>query len=218
MARQSVTQHLSVLESANLVSTIRHGRMKLHYLNPIPLHEIQDRWIQAFEYRRHFRRWGALKHKAEETMADKPTFVYVTYIEAHQNGGSCADNADLTAKYGVMAERLGLASGDRVGTADGTLGDVADVVGGCDRGGGAASTGDLRQSRSNLPWSGSTSSRTQDIVQLTVAREGLADQDEYEAASCTVCPISRSCLETGHVLAGALGDARRDVPCNHMTH
>ena len=38
MARQSVSQHLSVLESANLVSTVRHGRRKLHYLNPVPLH------------------------------------------------------------------------------------------------------------------------------------------------------------------------------------
>ena len=46
MARQSATQHLSVLEAANLVSTVRRGREKLHYLNPVPLHEIQERWIE----------------------------------------------------------------------------------------------------------------------------------------------------------------------------
>ena len=45
MARQSATQHLGVLEAANLISTIRRGREKLHYLNPVPLWEIQERWI-----------------------------------------------------------------------------------------------------------------------------------------------------------------------------
>ena len=49
MARQSATQHLDVLEAANLVSTVRRGREKLHYLNPVPLHEIQERWIDKFE-------------------------------------------------------------------------------------------------------------------------------------------------------------------------
>ena len=49
MARQSATQHLAVLEAANLVSTVRQGREKLHYLNPVPLHEIQERWIDKFE-------------------------------------------------------------------------------------------------------------------------------------------------------------------------
>ena len=49
MARQSATQHLGVLEAANLVSTVRRGREKLHYLNPVPLHEIQERWIDKFE-------------------------------------------------------------------------------------------------------------------------------------------------------------------------
>src|SRR5512144_66183 len=49
MARQSATQHLDLLEAANLVSTVRRGRRKLHYLNPVPLHEIQQRWIERFE-------------------------------------------------------------------------------------------------------------------------------------------------------------------------
>src|SRR6516165_10492241 len=49
MARQSATQHLDVLEAANLVSTVRRGREKLHYLNPVPLQEIYERWIAKFE-------------------------------------------------------------------------------------------------------------------------------------------------------------------------
>ena len=49
MTRQAVTQHLELLEEANLVATTRRGREKLHFLNPVPLQEIYDRWIQKFE-------------------------------------------------------------------------------------------------------------------------------------------------------------------------
>src|SRR3954471_23341416 len=49
MTRQGVTQHLSVLEAANLVTTLRRGREKLHFLNPVPLQEIYERWIAKFE-------------------------------------------------------------------------------------------------------------------------------------------------------------------------
>jgi DNA-binding transcriptional ArsR family regulator len=49
MTRQAVTQHLDVLEAANLVATARRGREKLHFLNPVPLQEIYDRWIAKFE-------------------------------------------------------------------------------------------------------------------------------------------------------------------------
>ncbi|HEU4350201.1 MAG TPA: metalloregulator ArsR/SmtB family transcription factor, partial [Actinoplanes sp.] len=49
MTRQSATQHLAVLEGANLISSVRRGREKLHYLNPVPLHEMQERWIDKFE-------------------------------------------------------------------------------------------------------------------------------------------------------------------------
>ena len=49
MTRQAVTKHLAILEDANLVSTIRHGREKLHYLNPVLIHEIGERWIGKFE-------------------------------------------------------------------------------------------------------------------------------------------------------------------------
>ena len=49
MTRQAVTQHLQLLEEANLVAIVLQGREKLHYLNPVPLHEIYERWIAKFE-------------------------------------------------------------------------------------------------------------------------------------------------------------------------
>ena len=49
MTRQAVTQHLQQLEQANLVAIVWQGREKLHYLNPVPLHEIHERWIEKFE-------------------------------------------------------------------------------------------------------------------------------------------------------------------------
>src|SRR4051794_39634404 len=68
MARQSATQHLGVLEAANLISTRRQGRQKLHHLNVVPLHEIQERWIDRFE-RPGLRALSAIKQRAEEAMS-----------------------------------------------------------------------------------------------------------------------------------------------------
>jgi DNA-binding transcriptional ArsR family regulator len=49
MTRQAVSKHLVILEEANLVATVKKGREKLHYLNPVPIHEIGERWIGKFE-------------------------------------------------------------------------------------------------------------------------------------------------------------------------
>lgn len=49
MTRQAVSKHLAILEGANLVATVWRGREKLHYLNPVPIHYIADRWIGKFE-------------------------------------------------------------------------------------------------------------------------------------------------------------------------
>ncbi len=49
MTRQAVTRHLKLLEEATLVVTIWRGREKLHYLNPMPIHEIAERWIDKYE-------------------------------------------------------------------------------------------------------------------------------------------------------------------------
>jgi len=49
MTRQAVTKHLAGLEEASLVTSFKHGRAKLHYLNPVPIHQIGERWIKKFE-------------------------------------------------------------------------------------------------------------------------------------------------------------------------
>lgn len=78
--RQGVTQHLALLEAAGLISTVRHGRQKLHYLNPVPLHEIYRRWIAKFE-QPELAALSTLKQQLErEDAMDKPKLVYVTYI------------------------------------------------------------------------------------------------------------------------------------------
>jgi DNA-binding transcriptional ArsR family regulator len=52
MARQSATQHIEILEDANLITVVRRGREKLHFMNPVPIHEIYDRWVRKFERQR----------------------------------------------------------------------------------------------------------------------------------------------------------------------
>ena len=53
MTRQGVTQHLALLEAAALIATVRSGRKKLHFLNPVPLQEIYERWIAKSATQRH---------------------------------------------------------------------------------------------------------------------------------------------------------------------
>jgi len=64
MTRQAVTQHLALLGAANLVTVVWHGREKLHYLNPAPLHEIYERWIDKYE-RHHMQALADLKRRLE---------------------------------------------------------------------------------------------------------------------------------------------------------
>lgn len=64
MSRQAVTKHLTILEDANLVAIIKRGRERLHYINPVPIHEIGERWIRKFE-RGRLAALSALKTKLE---------------------------------------------------------------------------------------------------------------------------------------------------------
>lgn len=64
MTRQAVTKHLKILEEANVVVAIRQGREKLHYLNPVPIHEIAERWIGKYE-RSRLRALSELKARLE---------------------------------------------------------------------------------------------------------------------------------------------------------
>lgn len=87
MRRQSASQHLAVLEAANLVTSVRDGRRKLHYLNPVPLREIHTRWIWKFE-ETSLSVLDIIKKRAEEApMAETsagtiPAYVYTIYIRA----------------------------------------------------------------------------------------------------------------------------------------
>ena len=78
MARQSVSKHLAVLEAAGLVTTVRRGREKLHHLNPAPINEISERWIDRYD-RDRVRALADLKRALEDPV-EKPAFVYTTYI------------------------------------------------------------------------------------------------------------------------------------------
>src|SRR3954451_25328283 len=79
MARQSVSQHLAVLEGAGLVVTRRQGREKLHFLNPAPINEISERCPHHYD-RQRLAALADLKHALEDTTMDTPHFVYTTYI------------------------------------------------------------------------------------------------------------------------------------------
>jgi DNA-binding transcriptional ArsR family regulator/uncharacterized protein YndB with AHSA1/START domain len=79
MARQSVSKHLTVLEEANLITTVWRGREKLHYLNAEPINAIADRWINQYD-RARVQTLADLKTALETEPMSSPEFVYTTYI------------------------------------------------------------------------------------------------------------------------------------------
>jgi uncharacterized protein YndB with AHSA1/START domain/DNA-binding transcriptional ArsR family regulator len=79
MARQSVSKHLAILEDAHLVTTVRSGREKLHYLNAAPISDIAERWINRYDQHR-VDALTDLKKALEGPTMNKPEFVYTTYI------------------------------------------------------------------------------------------------------------------------------------------
>jgi uncharacterized protein YndB with AHSA1/START domain/DNA-binding transcriptional ArsR family regulator len=81
MTRQAVSKHLAVLEGANLVTSVRRGREKLHYLNAAPISEISDRWITHYERGRVDALADLKRALEEDPPMDKPSFVYTTYIQ-----------------------------------------------------------------------------------------------------------------------------------------
>ncbi|MDN5667729.1 MAG: metalloregulator ArsR/SmtB family transcription factor [Renibacterium salmoninarum] len=84
MARQSVSKHLAILEHANLISTVKRGREKLHYLNAEPINAIADRWINRYDQRRAAALAdlkSALEHNPMDNSGTDEDFVYTTYIK-----------------------------------------------------------------------------------------------------------------------------------------
>ena len=103
IARQSVSKHLAILEEANLVTTVRRGREKLHYLNAAPINEIAERWITHYD-RPRVRALADLKRALEETpMDDRPSFVYTTYIKTtpEQLWQALTDSAFTERYWGI---------------------------------------------------------------------------------------------------------------------
>jgi len=225
MARQSATQHLGVLEAANLITTVRRGREKLHYLNPVPLWAIQERWIEKFE-RPRLRALSAIKHRAEEdTMADRPDYVYVTYIESTpERVWQALTDADLTAQYWGHSNVSDWQAGspwehrrlDGSGIAD-VIGTVLEAVpprrlamtfDGPDA---DPPNGPSRVTFDIEPY--------HEIVRLTVTHENLADEEALRAISFGwpgVCANLKSLLETGHVLPRAPWEMHAEVRAAQM--
>lgn len=233
MARQSASQHLELLEAANLVTTVRRGREKLHYLNPVPVQEIAERWIDKFE-RPRLAALSTLKRRAEEhdmpeapdaEMNDRPTFRYVTYICATpERVWHALTDADLTAEYwghsNISDWQAG--SGWEHRRTDGS--GIADVIGTVleadpprrlvmtfDGPGAQPSEGPNRVSFEIEPY--------HDIVRVTVTHVNLADTDALEAVSTgwpAVMANLKSLLETGRVLPQPPWEMHADLRAAQM--
>lgn len=220
MARQSATQHLEILQVANLISTIRRGREKLHYLNPVPLWDIHERWIERFESPR-LRALSAIKRRAEEDkMAGRPSFVYVTYIESTaERVWEALTQPELTAAYWGGARNLSdwqIGSSWQHQFADGSVHIAGTVV------------ESAPPQRLAMTWghSGETSPDKvskvtfsiepyHEIIRLTVVHEDLDDEmfKDISQGWPAVLANLKSLLETGHVLPRSPFDlAHQDTP------
>lgn len=123
MRRQSASQHLELLEAANLISTVRSGRRKLHYLNPVPIREIQSRWIWKFE-ESHLATLEDVRRRAEEKSMSEtsvaatgtvPDYVYTTYIRATaEDVWDALTDRDTTARFWGHAQVSEWTVGSRV--------------------------------------------------------------------------------------------------------
>lgn len=214
MTRQSATQHLAVLESANLVSSVWHGRQKLHYLNPVPLDEISGRWLRTFDHPR-LAALERIRRQAEEhPMIERPTFRYVTYVRATpESVWQALTDADLTAAYwghsNVSDWQVGSTWEHRRTDGSGVVDVVGTVLesdpprrlaitfGGVD--GGADDAGDPSVVTFEVD-------AFHEIVRLTVTHTGIPDAANLESAALgwsSVLSNLKTLLETGEVLPQA---------------
>ncbi|WP_433347013.1 ArsR/SmtB family transcription factor [Micromonospora sp. CA-111912] len=208
MARQSATQHLDILVRANLVTVVRRGRERLHYLNPAPIHEIEERWISGFDKPR-LRALSAIKHQAEEhAMTSVPTYAYVTYIRATaEQVWRVLTDADLTARYWGHANLSDWQPGSTWEHQRTDRSGVADVVGKVLT---AEPPSRLVITFEDTPFENREPSVVtflvephQDIVRLTVTHENLANLDMFNGISSgwpAVLSNLKSLLETGDTL------------------
>jgi len=95
MSRQAVTQHLALLEAANLVTTQRQGREKLHYFNPVPIHDLYQRWISKFE-----------QPRLEALRLFKATLEQPTSEEKHHDPDPTVDHPRSSASRAARVRHL----------------------------------------------------------------------------------------------------------------
>lgn len=217
MARQSATQHLDILQQANLVSVVRRGRERLHYLNPAPIHEIEQRWISEFDKPR-LQTISAIKNQAEEyamtsAPTSVPTYVYVTYIHASPGQvWQALTDADLTARYWGHANVSDWQPGSTWEHRRTDESGRVDVTGRVIESQPPTRLVITFESPEGDPAPGGPSVVTflvephQDIVRLTVTHENLADQTalgEISHGWPAVLANLKSLLETGEVLPQA---------------
>ncbi|MFC7752395.1 ArsR/SmtB family transcription factor [Tsukamurella soli] len=215
MTRQSATQHIDVLVAAGLVTVVRRGRERLHYLNPAPIHEVGERWISEFD-RPRLETIAAIARRAEEyamseQTATVPTYVYVTYIKASaEQVWRALTDADLTAQYwghaNVSDWQPGSTWEHRRVDGSGAVDVVGEVL--------AAEpptrlvitfedSVDVQRERSTVTF---LIEPHEDIVRLTVTHEKLPDIEMYQGISRgwpAVLANLKSLLETGETLPQA---------------
>ncbi|WP_239164664.1 ArsR/SmtB family transcription factor [Actinoplanes palleronii] len=211
MTRQTVTQHLAVLHEANLISSVRHGREKWHYLNPVPIDEVRQRWIAPFEQPR-LRALDTIRQHAEEAhmTTTKPDFVYVTYIHATPDQvWQALTDAELTGAYWGHHNVSDWQPGSRWAH------QRTDGSGIADAGGVVLETAPPHRLVMTFgdPDAGADASTVtftieahQEIVRLTVTHVDIPSAEDLEAASAgwpAVLANLKSLLETGHVLPQA---------------
>jgi uncharacterized protein YndB with AHSA1/START domain/DNA-binding transcriptional ArsR family regulator len=116
MRRQSVSEHLGLLETAGLVTVVRSGRRKLHYLNPVPIHDIRTRWIWKFE-EPGLGFLDQVKARAQEIkmVEPVPAYVYATYIRSTPaKVWRALTSPDLTGRFWGHAQVSDWVVGSRV--------------------------------------------------------------------------------------------------------
>jgi uncharacterized protein YndB with AHSA1/START domain/DNA-binding transcriptional ArsR family regulator len=221
MTRQSLTQHLVVLERANLISVVRHGRERLHYLNPVPIYDIQHRWLSRFDVPR----LETIRHiKEEAELMESPDFVYTTYIEASaERVWDALTSEKFTADFWGHSNVSDWEVGSRwehVRTDGSGAADVVGRVVESDRPHRLAMTfGDPDETPAPVPLVTFTIETFHDIVKLTIVHEHIGSNDERAAAAAgwsSVFANLKTLLETGHTLPQAPWEMHADLRQQYM--
>lgn len=211
LSRQGVMKHLVVLESADLVVKVRSGRKSLHYINPVPILEISERWIGKYE-QRHIQALRTLKKALEESnneknisenIMEKETIVYISYINTTpEKLWDALTNPEFTKQYWggrIIQSDWKVGSTVKMGSSKGKLEIFGNVV----------------ESKPNellsYTWHSNPKSTVTfliepygSVIRLTVTHKGLdPDSKEYEQTRqgwFAIISSLKSLLETGKAL------------------